>query len=70
MKTYRLGSSKMINAPGMVAWAINGAHFTKDRQQMINVIAQGWHIPTDAARKLVTKQVAFTIDGETVVFTA
>jgi hypothetical protein len=70
MKTYRLGSSENIHAPGVVAWAINGAHFEKDRPQMVAVISKGWGVPKDAARKLVTKAVSYTIDGETVVFTA
>ena len=70
MKTYRLGSNYMINAPGMVAWAINGAHFAKDRPAMVRVISQGWNVPEDAARALVTKKVPHSIDGDTVVFTA
>lgn len=70
MKTYRLGSNEMINAPGMVAWAINGAHFAKDRPAMVRVIADGWNIPAEAARALLTGKVPHTIDGETVVFSA
>jgi len=57
MKTYRLGSNEMVSAPGMVAWAINGAHFEKDRAQMIRVITDGWHLPEAAARALVTGKV-------------
>lgn len=68
MKTYRLGSSPAIYAPGMVKWAINGAHFAKDRAQMVRVIAQGWNLPDDAARALVTKAVPYTIDDDAVVF--
>jgi hypothetical protein len=60
----------MIYAPGLVAWAINGAHFEKDRQQMVKIIAQGWNIPRNAALKLVTEKAAFTVEGETVVFEA
>jgi len=70
MKTYRLGSNEMVHAPGVVAWAINGASFKKDRPQMVRVIAQGWNIPEAAALALVTKAAAFTLDGETVVFSA
>lgn len=68
MKTYRLGSSPAIYAPGMVKWAINGAKFKQDRLQMVRVIAQGWNLPEDAARALVTEQVPHTIENETVVF--
>jgi hypothetical protein len=70
MKTYRLGSNEMICAPGLIAWAINGASFKRDRPAMVRVVSQGWGIPQDAARKLVTKQVPYTIEDETVVFTA
>jgi hypothetical protein len=67
---YRLGSSPAIHAPGMVRWAINGAKFERDRTNMVNVIAQGWNLPADAARKLVTGEAPFTVDGETVEFDA
>lgn len=60
----------MVSAPGMVAWAINGAHFKKDRPAMVRVIASGWNVPDDAALALVTKAVPYTIENETVVFTA
>jgi hypothetical protein len=70
MKVYRLGSSPNVYAPGLIAWAINGAHFKKDRPATVRIVSQAWNIPEDAARKLVTKQVAHTIENETVVFTA
>lgn len=70
MKTYRLGSSEMICAPGMVRWAINGAFFKKDRPQMIEVIRRGWNVPQDAAAALVTGKVPYTVEDETVVFEA
>jgi hypothetical protein len=68
MKQYRLGSNEMVSAPGMVQWAINGAHFESDRAQMIKVIADGWHLPQEAATALVLQQVPYTIEDETVVF--
>jgi hypothetical protein len=70
MKQYRLASGNMVSAPGMVRWAINFAVFKKDEPQMVRVIARGWNLPEDVARKLVTKQVAYTIEDETVVFEA
>ena len=69
VKQYRLGSSEMVSAPGMVKWAINGAKFKEDRTQMVNVIAATWGVPKDAATALVTQQVPFTIEDEAVVFT-
>ena len=68
MKTYRLASSPMISAPGMVRWAINGARFENDRDTMANVIAKGWGLPLKAALALVTCAVPYKIEGETVTF--
>ncbi|UGY15184.1 hypothetical protein HAP48_0042780 [Bradyrhizobium septentrionale] len=70
IKTFRLGSSPMVSAPGMVRWAIAGAKFPRDRKTVANVIAQTWSVPMAAAIKLVTQTVPFTVEGETVVFTA
>ena len=70
MKTYRLGSGPMVSAPGLIRWATNGAAFQNDLPAMVRIVSDTWHIPEDAARKLVTKQVAHTIENETVVFTA
>jgi hypothetical protein len=52
----------------MVRWAINGAAFKKDRAAMVNIIAKTWGVPTDAAVALLTQQVPYTIENETVVF--
>ena len=68
MKQYRLGSNESVSAPGMVRWAINGAHFEKDRAQMINVIASTWGVPPDAAKALLLQQVPYAVEGEAVVF--
>jgi len=70
MQTYRLGSSPMIYAPGIVAWAINGYAFKRDRANMVRVLCDGWKIPEQAAHELLSKRAAHTIDGETVVFSA
>jgi hypothetical protein len=67
-KQYRLGSAEMISAPGLIKWAINGAHFKKDRPAMVNVVASTWGVPKDAAKALLLQQVPYTIEGETVVF--
>ena len=67
---YRLGSSSFVHAPGLVAWAINGAKFPRDRKTVANIIAKTWGIPMPVATALVTEKAAFTIDGMTVVFAA
>ena len=39
MATYRLGSSSLIHTPDIIAWAINGYAFPRDRARMVQVIA-------------------------------
>lgn len=70
-KMYRLASAGMIFAPGVIAWAINGYAFKRDQPQMIAIITQGWNgVPEAAARALLSKAVPYTVEDETVVFTA
>ena len=70
MKTYTLGSTSLFCAPGIVAWAINGAQFRKDRKKMIFVISGGWGIPIEAATQLVLKEVPYIVtEDEAVQFT-
>jgi hypothetical protein len=66
--TYRLGSNSFVSAPGIVAWAINGYAFKRDRENMILVISS-WGVPREAAKALLSKSVPYTVEGETVVFT-
>lgn len=70
MQTYNLGSNGMIYAPGVVAWAVNGYKFKKDRKAMVRVIATGWNIPDAAATALLSGKAPYTVEGETVSFTA
>lgn len=53
-KEYRLGSSPMISAPGVIAWAINGYAFPRDRKNMVRIIRDGWDIPEHAAIALLS----------------
>jgi len=66
--TYRLGSSPAIYAPGIVAWAINGYAFKRDRANMVRVLTDGWKLPKDAAKALLSKSVPYKVEDETVVF--
>jgi len=68
MTTYRLGSAPMIHTPGMVRWAVNGYAFQSDRKYLTNIFTEGWGIPADAAKKLLSGRVPYTVEGETVVF--
>ena len=69
-RTYRLGSSPMVYAPGITVWARSGYLFPKDRPQMVKIISETWSIPQDAAHDLLSGSAPYTIDGETVVFSA
>lgn len=70
MNTYRLGSSPAVHAPGLIAWAINGYHFPRDRALMCKVVTETWSIPPEAADALLSKRAAFTVENATVVFQA
>ena len=67
--TFRLASDAGIHAPGVVAFAINGARFKRDRDKMVNLIVKGWGVPFSAARALIKGKVPYTIEGDVVVFT-
>jgi hypothetical protein len=69
MTKYKLASSSMLHAPGLVRWAINGYHFPKDRAHLRKVICETWAGVTDAAADaLLSGAVGFTIEDETVIF--
>lgn len=70
MTEYRLGSNPLFYAPGIIAWAINGYAFKRDRKVMLRIVTEGWNIPKDVAVKLLSKKIDYTVDGETVVFEA
>lgn len=68
-KTYRLASTEMVSAPGLLRWAINGYKFKRDRKQMLDVMAS-WPVPREALRKLLAEEVSYTVEGDVVIFTA
>ena len=65
---YRLQSSGFVFAPGLVAWAINGYAFKRDRPNLEKVIGETWGLPLPAVRALLSKAVPFTVEAETVIF--
>lgn len=67
-KRYRLQSSDFVFAPGLVAWAINGYAFKRDRPNLEKVIGETWGLPLPAVRALLSKAVPFTVEAETVIF--
>ncbi len=71
MTTYRLGSSSMVHTPGIIAWAINGYAFKDDQPQLLKTLCNTWSgIPEEAFKQLLAKEVPYTIEDETVVFSA
>ncbi len=69
MPTYQLGSSALVHAPGLIAWAINGYAFPRDRDAILCVVVDTW--PTLAnhdARLLLSGECPYRIEGDTVVF--
>jgi hypothetical protein len=71
LKTYRLASGEFVYAPGIVRWAIHGAKLLKsDREKVTNLIASTWGLPGEAALALVTEKVPYSVEDDTVVFSA
>lgn len=69
MATYRLQSSSLVHTPGIIAWAINGYAFPRDRATMVQVIAATFPaVPSAAIEQLLSKAVSYTVEAETVVF--
>lgn len=70
MPMYRLGTNELVHAPGVVAWAINGYAFKRDRRALRRVIVDGWPgIPEKAVHQLLSGSVPHAVEGDTVVFT-
>lgn len=68
MKTYRLGSSGLVFAPGFVAYLRNAARTQK--AWAIKTLRAGWGLSKKAAETLLLGPPAvFTIEGDVVVLT-
>lgn len=71
MPFYRLDSSSYIQAPGFIAWAINGYAFESDRAALRRIIVAGWPaVPEDAAHQLLSGSASHAVDGATILFFA
>lgn len=68
MTTYRLASAAFVHAPGLIAWAINGAKFPRDRAIMARIVRETWKLPEQVAYDFVCGHHPYTLDGDTVVF--
>lgn len=70
-KTYRLTSTPMFHTPGVLAWAINGYKFKKDRKQLLNVFVTGYPGPSaQVYDRLLKGEIKYTVEGDAVIFTA
>ncbi|GAA4134601.1 hypothetical protein ACFFTN_13195 [Aminobacter aganoensis] len=68
MPTYKLGSSSLVHAPGLIAWAINAYVFPRDRAAILRVVTDTWPgLPADSARRLLTGEQAYRIEDDTIV---
>lgn len=69
MPVYRLGSNELVHAPGVIAWAINGYAFQRDRAVLRHVVIACWPgIPEDAVHQLLSGSTPHATEGDTVVF--
>ncbi len=68
---YSLRSSDMVHMPSLIAWAINGYAFDKDRMNILTAMSDTLPgVPVPALQQLLSGAVPYTVEGETVVFTA
>lgn len=65
---YKLLSSPGVYTPGLIAWAINGYHFDKDKPEILMLIHKTYRLPMEAAWALLNKKVDYTIEDEAVIF--
>lgn len=70
MVEVRLQSDSMVNAAGILRWAMNGYKFKRDRKKMANVIAQTWNLKDEIAHGLLSGKIAHKTEGEDVIFQA
>lgn len=65
---YRLLSSGMLSAAGLIAWARNGYAFKRDRVTMVKIVSGTWSAVSPAvARKLLSGKLAYTVDQDAAV---
>lgn len=67
---YTLQSNGIIHTPGILAWAINGYKFDRDKDVLKRVFTEGYNLPDDVAHKLLNGDIVYAVEGSTVVFHA
>ena len=66
--TYTLRSAAWIYTPGMVQLAVQ--QFSFNPQWSIKLLREGFNLPAKIAKGLASGSIPYTIEGESVVFTA
>ena len=67
-RTYTLRSADWIYTPGMVQLAVQ--QFTFNPDWSVKILRDGFSLPPKVAKDLASGVIAYTIEGESVVFTA
>jgi hypothetical protein len=69
---YKIHSSSIAHAPGILKWAINGYAFKEDRKKLLRVFTHGFdhsgQVPEEVFDRLLKGEIPYTVDGDTVVF--
>ena len=67
MNCYRLASTNLIHAPGLLAWLRNA--YQTDRRHAVQCMDAGWPtVPADVRRGLLEGSIPYTVvDGTTVL---
>lgn len=64
----RLLSAEMVHTPGLMAWAVNGYKFPRDRKALRRVIGETYRLTDKCVDDLLSGRVPYTVDGDVVVF--
>jgi hypothetical protein len=67
-RTYTLRSADWIYTPGMVRLAVD--QYTFNPQWSVKMLRDGFNLPPKVAKDLASGAITYTIEGESVTFTA
>lgn len=68
LRQMRLLSSEMVHTPGLMAWAVNGYQFPRDRPALRRVIGDTYRLTRRCVDDLLSGRVPYTVEGDAVVF--
>lgn len=68
MKTFRLKSTEVFGVPGLLAWAINGYAFRKDRDFMLDAMTQTFpQLSRDVWGKILSREIPHRQEGNDIL---